>query len=139
MRNFRPIVMRCTQDQFEAIKPKLKGIMDISEVNYNFTRYSYLINNFMGLNYVVSNISERCKRDRNREVYEEWNEKIFLDACGITPETLQDRLANLEKEIKEVKALIEEENEPKAGDICKFWDDDKSRFIVGEFECVMDI
>lgn len=139
MSNFRPVAMRCTQKQFEEIKCKLKGINIHDIVFYNFIRNCYLTNNLLGKKGVISNISEHCKRDYNREVHEEWNERIFLEACGITPETLQDRLTNLEKEIEEVKALIEEENKPKIGDICKFWDDDKSMFIVGKFERVAEI
>lgn len=135
MSNFRPIAMRCTQEQFEEIKPKLKGV-SIHSVNFDIYtrsgRSSYLTNNLSGKNYVVSNICEFVKREYNREVHEEWNEEVFLKACGIIPCTIQDRLANLENELKEVKALIEEENKPKKGDICKFWDDDKSIFIVGK-------
>lgn len=122
--------MRCTQEQFDAIKPKSERIEAIT----SFEECTYLINNLDNNKGVISNIYGRYKRDHNREVYEEWDEKIFLDACGITTETLQDRLANLEKEIEEVKALIEEENEPKTGDICKFWDDDKNDFIIGKLE-----
>lgn len=124
--------MRCTQEQFNAIKPKLTNLQSITM----FTGKTYLTNNLSGEKGFISNVAERCKRDHNREVHEEWNERIFLEACGLIPCTIQDRLANLENELKEVKALIEEENKPKIGDICKFWDDDKSRFIVGKLEVV---
>lgn len=139
MRTFRPIAMRCTQSQFEEIKPKLKGVHTYDVDFYLYSRSPYLINNLSGKKGAISNIPEHYKSDYSREVHEEWNERIFLEACGIEIETLQDRLANLEKEIKEVKALIEEENKPKIGDICKFWDDDKSIFIVGKLEDVTDI
>lgn len=128
--------MRCTQEQFNAIKPKLRGLM-IERIDY-FTVYNYLVNNLIGKTKIISNVMNHSKGDYNREVHEEWNERIFLQACGIIPCTIQDRLANLEKEIKEVKASIEEENKPKIGDICKFWDDDKSIFIVGKLESVKE-
>ena len=127
--------MRCTQEQFNAIKHKLTNLQSVT----TFTKDMYLTNNLSGGKGFISNISGIYKRDHNREVYEEWNERIFLEACGIIPCTIQDRLANLEKEIKEVKALIEEENKLKIGDICKFWDDDKSKFIVGKLERFVDI
>lgn len=73
---FIPTAMRCTQEQFEAIKPKLieRGI-DVWE--YEFA--PYLVNNLFDNPLVVamnklSNI--------HRKVYEEWNEEIFLRNLG---------------------------------------------------------
>lgn len=80
MSKFKPIAMRCTQEQFEAIKSKLTGdLLGLSEFEHDM----YLINNLSGMKGIISNVSELFKTDHNREVYEEWNERIFLEACGI--------------------------------------------------------
>src|SRR5690606_14642568 len=104
------------QEQFNAVKPKLKSA-NIHDVNFfRFIRNNYLTNNLNGKNYVVNNIPEDCKIKYNRKVYEYWNEEVFLKSCGIKIETLQEKEQRLIKELKEVKQQIEEENKIKVGD-----------------------
>lgn len=135
MSNFTPIAMRCTQEQFDSIKPKLIGLM-IEHIS-PFSECGYLTNNLWGKEKIISNITYYAKAYVNREVHEEWNEEIFLKACGIEVETtLTEQLEKEEAEVKRLKEAIEEENKPKIGDICKFWDNDKSIFIVGKLERV---
>jgi hypothetical protein len=80
MEKFTPIAMRCNQEQFEAIKPKL--INNIQEMS-GFKVCNYLTNNLGGKEMIVSNIHYTDKERKNRTVYEIWNEETFLRACGI--------------------------------------------------------
>ena len=73
--------MKCNQEQFEAIKPKLKG-MRIGCIS-NFNEWNYLVNNEYGAPFVICNTVESGSKRYNREVHETWNERIFLEACGI--------------------------------------------------------
>ena len=89
METFTPIAMKCTEEQFEAIRPKLIGlkITDMSPLS----DYNYLVNNLWGELKLISNIPDHSKGSHNRKVYEEWNEETFLKACGIEVETLQEK------------------------------------------------
>ncbi len=80
----KPIAMKCTKEQFDAIKYKLVGC----EIEFmgSFEIYEYLTNIYNG--YSVSNILENWKNSNNREVHETWNEEIFLNACGIETERI---------------------------------------------------
>ena len=89
-KQFTPIAMLCNKEQFEAIKPKLKGIV-INSVN-RFDYYPYLTNTD-GNSDTINNITKKgfgylWRRFEN--IYETWNERIFLEACGIeTEETFE--------------------------------------------------
>jgi len=135
MGTFREVAMRCTQEQFDAIEPKLRDLKIWSITP--FTDCNYLVNNVGGETKTISNVMNHAKGDHNREVHEEWNERIFLEACGIEVETLQEKEQRLLKELEAVRKNIED-SKVKVGDWCKFWDDDESRFIVGKFERVVD-
>lgn len=80
----KAIAMRCTQEQFEAIKPRLKeNNIEIVDISSNFTRYCYLVNNFKSIQNKIANVGTEDYKNSNREVLETWNEKVFLEACGI--------------------------------------------------------
>lgn len=77
----KAISMRCSQDQFDTVKPKLKGLKFDTAFREWSLRYPYLTNfydnelvniGFRNLDYVTK-----------KTVHEEWNEKVFLEACGI--------------------------------------------------------
>lgn len=83
---FRPIAMRCNQEQFDAVKGKLKGkikfftsspIGNFNSVNFK----SYLTNYYNREISISSTFSPDCYKET--EVHETWNEKVFLEACGI--------------------------------------------------------
>jgi len=76
----RPIAMRCTQEQFDMIKPKLENVEDISS---RFEFNCYLVNNYRGIKHNISNSSNTGDMKLTREIHETWNERIFLEACGI--------------------------------------------------------
>lgn len=80
MKNKTNIAMRCNQEQWELLKPKLENIFDIG----SFVGNPYLTNNYRGVSGSISNTSSHNKLDHGREVHEEFNEKIFLEACGIS-------------------------------------------------------
>lgn len=108
---FTPISMRCTKEQFEAVKKKLKGcrISNLSEFNIAV----YLVNNLGSECKTISNVAGVDSKSHNREVYEQWNEEIFLKACGIKLDSLEQQLEKAEAEVKRLK---EEINKPKIGD-----------------------
>lgn len=111
---FTPIAMKCTKEQFEAIKPKLEGlnIILISDFCYS----EYLVNKLGGSENIISNVTFDSRSDYSRTVYEEWNEEIFLKACGIEVNSLEQQLQKAEAELRRLKEAIEEENKPKVGD-----------------------
>lgn len=73
------IAMRCTQEQFESIKSKVK----YSTVT-DFVPTPYLTNDWCRYG-KVSNITKEYVIEHavEFEVHETWNERIFLEACGI--------------------------------------------------------
>ena len=85
-----PIAMKCNKEQFEAIKPKLEGIEIYSVTCFN--DYPYLTNTGGYLD-SISNISKgnfEVTLSRVECIYEIWNERVFLEACGIeTQETFE--------------------------------------------------
>jgi len=84
----RPIAMKCTQEQFEMIKPKLdKNNLHFENIKC-FKEDCYLKNNSAQDEKAIyiTNIPNKWKSDLNRTVYETWNERIFLEACGIEVE-----------------------------------------------------
>lgn len=84
----KAIAMRCTKEQFESVKPKLKGLIKIDEL-VRFDTYNYLTNFYKEEN-LVSNVKFEKTKDYTL-VYNEWNEKVFLEACGIyTIPTLEE-------------------------------------------------
>jgi hypothetical protein len=81
MVKFKPIAMRCTQEQFDAIKLKL-GDIKIYNTN-NFKDYPYLTNNYGGETKYIFNVKHSGRHDYNRTAFEEWDEDIFLEYCGV--------------------------------------------------------
>ena len=77
--------MRCTQEQFEAIKPKLVG-MDITDTCFDLNEYPYLTNDFNGIG-----IGSRSKDIIGKDdgiIIGTWDEQVFLEACGIETEKI---------------------------------------------------
>ena len=71
------IAMKCNQDQWDSIKDKL--------VNYhlitNFDKSNYLTNCYKDS--TITNLDYGYASAWVDEIYEEWNEQVFLNACGI--------------------------------------------------------
>lgn len=107
-KEFTPIAMHCNKEQFEAIKPKLKGVK-IGCVS-NFNEWNYLVNNEYGDHFVICNTGKSGSKRYNREIHETWNERIFLNACGIeTEETFEitkEQILELSKESSFTNATL---------------------------------
>ena len=86
-KEFKPIAMKCTEEQFNAIKPILKeNSLIITDSINRFTSTPYLVNNVSGAAGLVSNVYPGLKNDYKRTVFEEWNQDTFLEYCGIKTE-----------------------------------------------------
>jgi hypothetical protein len=77
----KPISMRCTAEQFEEIKPILEANGCIIKSLSNFDLCPHLVNDY-NFKKEITNFADvpYCYTER----HEEWNDQIFLDACGIT-------------------------------------------------------
>lgn len=135
----RPIAMRCTPEQWEAIKPKLEKVGVLITSIHDFKLFPYLSNDFAGTQYVfdeihIGNFDSIIPSLYNKgcEFHETWNEAIFLDACGIVEKTLDSYIQELKefaaKEGISVDVLVNKP-EPKAGDVCRVWDVDDAGLI----------
>ena len=71
--------MKCTQEQFDSIKGLLGNVVLLA----NFKNCPYLVNNIGGDLGFISNVTKNNSKDWGREVHEEWNAQVFLEACGI--------------------------------------------------------
>lgn len=113
MKNKKNIAMRCNQEQFEAIKPKLEKAGEIGALQGAFVKYKYLTNNFgpkMGCFDFIGNDSY-WEAEHGNNIYEQWNEKIFLEACGIeTMPTLEEVKAYF-KDAKTAECLTQKSEE----------------------------
>jgi len=107
-KEYTPIAMRCNQEQFDRIKPKLEknGIVIKMMTDFCCTSVKYyLINDFNAKLGTVTNVSNPSRKGRTQ--YETWNEQIFLEACGIKTEkpmklSKEFIKANADKTLKEV-------------------------------------
>ncbi len=78
------IAMRCTQEQFESIEPKLIKQGFLIHPLDDWNKFPYLVNNFSDIFKNVSNLSNSNIGFKDRwNIHEIWNEKTFLEACGI--------------------------------------------------------
>lgn len=76
--------MKCNKEQFEAIKPYInKEGLHLKHISEDFDRADYLCNFAWGEKETISNFTTSNYKNFNREVHETWNERIFLNACGI--------------------------------------------------------
>jgi hypothetical protein len=72
--------MRGTQEQFDRIKPKLS--INFIGMEGAFFDYAYLTNFYNSELGLIGFTSKLLKSDKSK-IYETWNERIFLKACGI--------------------------------------------------------
>jgi hypothetical protein len=86
MRDMKPIAMKCSREQFYQIKPILEEYGLYSRGIDPFEEYPYLINNLGNDFGDISNATDKNKTVWDREVFEEWDQDIFLQYCGIETE-----------------------------------------------------
>lgn len=85
MTEIKPIGMRCNEEQFDAIRPKLKQANFKINLEFSPTCFPYLVNNYSGRTKEVACVKSHTVHDSeyNRTVFEKWNEQTFLEYCGI--------------------------------------------------------
>jgi hypothetical protein len=75
---YRPIAMRCTQEQFDSIKDRITlpivDIGDFFELPFLVFNYSKITSGFISNN--------RHPFTQNTEVHETFDGELFLDCCG---------------------------------------------------------
>jgi hypothetical protein len=85
---FKAIAIKCNEEQFKAIELKLLAggcrVIDIHFIN----DINYLVNNYCDYNHTITNVNPSVRNKKNREVHEQWDEKVFLEACGIETFTI---------------------------------------------------
>ena len=79
----KPIAMKCTQEQWEDIKPLLTRDNILIRLISKFNDSTYLTNCFAGVISNISNIYIEDIDNYGRKVYTEWDKNIFLEACDI--------------------------------------------------------
>lgn len=81
--HFEAIAMKCTNEQFEEIKP----ILEKFGFKYNYSiikNCKYLTNFWTGEKNYINNAQKKHSRiDGIQNKYKQWNSEIFLKACGI--------------------------------------------------------
>lgn len=82
-KEFKPIAMKCTGEQFNAIKPILEANGGRISCIQSFITTPYLVNNLDNIQMCISNVSDSRIGKNNRTVFEEWNQGTFLEYCGI--------------------------------------------------------
>jgi len=80
----KAIAMKCNKEQFEAVKEKLNGIK-FDDCLFDLREYPYLTNNYGTSKSEKLGSHSRDMIRKETEVHETWNEKVFLEACGIEP------------------------------------------------------
>lgn len=112
--------MPCTKAQFKAMRPKLETIQGLRIVDLSkWNDFPFIVNNLYGKSNCVSNLV-RASNGLDRTVYPEFDEKIFLDACGyqsseqklddeiqIKLDELSERVSQLESEMRRRACLNE--------------------------------
>lgn len=75
---YRPIAMRCTQEQFNSIRDRIPlPIVRITE----FGQGTYLTNNYHG-DSLVSNVHEELISNYHNKIFNTFDGELFLDCCG---------------------------------------------------------
>jgi hypothetical protein len=83
MKKFKPIAMRCNQQQYAEIEQILIDNGCKTRLDNVFNNRPYLTNNFSALENNINNTTEDLKIHYNRTVFETWDKDIFLEYCGI--------------------------------------------------------
>jgi hypothetical protein len=80
---FKAVSMPCTEAQWEEIKPVLKSFgIQIEDIT-NFETDRFLVNNYMSVNNLVTNIPPSDMFKHGRMFFPTYNKEAFLKACGV--------------------------------------------------------
>jgi hypothetical protein len=91
MTQIKPIAMKCSEEQFNAIKHKLSNFDTRGCSNWELG--DYLVTNLNDALGKIGNARAHRKDKYNRTVFEEWNEQTFLECCGIDCFVLPEKWA----------------------------------------------
>lgn len=94
----KPIAMKCSEKQFAALLPFLKGSHVEVKLSRSLSTHPYLVNNFQKVQGRISNQEKQWAGNFDRTVYDEWNQELFLKCCDIVPHatSFEELLAKLE-------------------------------------------
>jgi len=96
----KAIAMKCSQEQFDAIKPKLKRLKIVDQSSIKHT-LGYLTNSYSANIGIVGFCGDWNKIAYEREAFEIWNEEMFLKACDIKNdpcfEITKEQILHIEK------------------------------------------
>ena len=85
--------MRCNQEQFDAILPKLAGkVKEIQTFSIDENDKLYLINNLYNQSGRIDLVKSQAATQFGRSSHEIWNEETFLDACNISSIEINNEL-----------------------------------------------
>ena len=112
---FKPIEMRCTEQQFNELKPRLDEYgLEVIDGDFNLEIYKYITNFYNGKK---NGIGSTYFTIKDREIIENFNADLFLQCCGVKLEetftlTKSDIIENKDKTLKEMfKGVFEVELE----------------------------
>jgi hypothetical protein len=105
MKDMKPIAMKCSREQFYQIKPILEQYGLYSRGIDPFDDYPYLINNLGNDFGDISNATDDNKTVWDREVFEEWDQDIFLQYCGIEVKQKENMNKVYERSIEDMMKI----------------------------------
>lgn len=103
---FKAIAMRCTEQQFNELKPRLdKYGLKINDSFFDLRRYLYLTNNYSNVKLGIGSTDNTLTY--NRELEKTFNADLFLNCCGIETEptytlTKEQIIDNKDLTLKEI-------------------------------------
>lgn len=80
---FKAVSMPCTQAQWEEIKPVLERFGIQNEDITDFEKDRFLVNNYMLVNNLITNIPPSDIIKHGRMFFPTYNKEAFLKACGV--------------------------------------------------------
>ena len=102
---FKPIAMRCTEEQFNELKPRLdKYGLEVIDGDFNLEIYKYITNFYDGKK---NRIGSTYFTRKDREKIETFNAELFIHFCGVELEetftlTKSEIIENKDKTLKEM-------------------------------------
>lgn len=109
-----PIAMRCTQEQFEELKPFLENQLHLRVfLRTRFIdRNRFLVNNYLGKLGNISDVSKEMANEDGRRVFTCFDPEIFLSHCGLTTDSVpEQKLIPWEESTLPVSKVRENDNE----------------------------
>ncbi len=133
--DFKPVFMKCTQEQFDRMRPKLESVgCECKDIRFH--KEQYIVNNYSNKYNLISTADGAMTKYHNRtEVH---TEAEFLEACGYVDEKIEYTLENIQVDCRELSE-VETNNIAKVFKtngytIVNFWKSDRFNYIrLGEY------